>query len=60
VYAQLKDSIPERLRIASVAISQPVEAGGNQRSRSAIPEPPPPMAKRVGLPKLEHLSFIDD
>jgi hypothetical protein len=59
VYAQLKDSIPERLRIASVAISQPVEAGGNQRSRSAIPEPPP-LAKRIGLPKLEHLSFIDD
>jgi len=52
---QFAYSIAYGLDVSGVSLSQPIQARGNQRSGSLIPETRSPLSKRLGLLELNHV-----
>ena len=58
--AQFADATANALGIPNVTVCQPIEARGNQRPAPNIAQTKPPSPECLRLPKLWHLSFIND
>lgn len=52
---QFAYSITDRLDIAWVSLSQPIQSRRNQRSGTLIPETRSPLPKRLGLLEFSHM-----
>ena len=58
--AQFTDAISDAPGISDMTLGQSIEARGDQRSGTVIAQAQSPLSKRVRLPELEYLSFIND
>ena len=60
VNTQFTDAVSDAPCISDMTVSQSIEARGDQRSGTVIAQAQSPLSECIGLPELEHLSFIND
>lgn len=58
VYPQLADSLPYRLHVAGMAISEPIQPGGDGRSCTQITKLLAPFEEGFSLLQLDHKELV--